>query len=790
MKHARSRIPRFPAVGVIVLVSLLVAGHAGAQTRNWPSEGPPRPLSARDVKFPPYELKALPNGMQVVVVMHHEQPAVSLRLLVRAGSAQDPSGKAGVASLVAALLDQGTTTRSAQQVADTIDFVGGALDTGAGRDLSFAHVMVMKDSFDLAISLLSDVVRHPAFAAQEIERQRDQLMSAMKVSYDDPEYLANIVFDRLVYGFHPYGFPNNGTPDSISRITRDDLVAFHQRYFAPNNCILAIVGDVTADEALSATGKTFGDWPRQAIPADEAPDPPPPTRRIIVLDKPAAVQTEMRVGHLGIPRKQDDYMAVDLALRILGGEGSNRLQRVLRTERGLTYGASADMEALRRTGEFVAQTNTRSAATGEVLRLIVDEFSRIRRDRVGEQELADAQAYLAGSFPLSIETPDEIATKILNVLFYELPLDELQTYRQRVNAVTVDDIARVARQYIKPDRLSVVLVGNASAFIDQLQGLGFARVERVPVADLDLGAADFRRATPPAVGSRPPSFGSLAPRERLFAGTPPPAYRTLPVAGTWTAACAASRARGQAAGQTAGQSQTIRTAALQASAQQLIDRVVEVMGGLETLRSIRTIVATATNTFFDPQGTRKAETKTYIEYPDRFRVDTKTPSGDIVQVYAGGDAWMQDPRGVHSVPEPVRDAARASVKRDVVALLLGAASGRVKARVLAPPATPGPDKPGAGDRGLQPIELTGDDMEPITMWVDSTARIAKLGYQVSGPRGRESVEEQFSDYRPIDGVQVAFKATVRSGGVTLAERTVNHIKFNVPVDPALFKKPE
>ncbi len=483
------------AAALAAAASLILGSRAFAQVVTWPSESPPRPLEARDVRFPPYELRTLANGMQVVVVMHHEQPAVSLRLIVRAGSAQDPAGKVGVASLVAALLDQGTTARTAAEIAETIDSVGGDSDTGAGRDLSYAHVLVMKDSLDLGMNLLADELRNPSFAEAEMERQRQQILSALKVSYDDPEYIADIVFDRLVYGFNPYGAPASGTPDSLPRITRADLQAFHQRWYVPNNCLLAVVGDVTAEEAFAAVTRAFGDWAKREVPADTATDPPQPTRRVIVVDKPGAVQTEVRVGHLGIPRRQDDYMALDLAIRILGGEGANRLHRVLRMERSLTYSASAEMETLKRAGEFVATTNTRPEATGEVLRLIVEQFSRLRLERVNEQELADAKAYLTGNFPLRIETPEDIALQVLNVLFYDLPVEELQTYRRRVNAVSADDIARVAAAYLHPDRLSVVLVGDAKAFVNRLKAVGFDKYAVVPADDIDLTTVDLRRRT-------------------------------------------------------------------------------------------------------------------------------------------------------------------------------------------------------------------------------------------------------------------------------------------------------
>ena len=470
------------------------ASAQGARWRDWPSSRPPRPGQASRVTFPPYEMRTLANGLRVVAVSHHEQPAVTLRLLIRAGAAQDPQVLPGVANLTAALLDQGTTSRSAQQVADTIDFIGGGLGTGAGSDLSFANVVVMKDSFALGLDLLSDIVRNPAFAPDEIERQREQAISGLKVSYDDPGYVASSVHDRLVYGFHPYGLPGGGTPESMARITRDDLVAFHARWFVPNNAILAIVGDVTAEEAFAGAERALGPWPRREVPLQRSPEPPEPTRRVVVVDRPGAVQTEIRLGHVAIPRKHPDYLALDLAVRILGGEGANRLQQVLRTQRGLTYAAEADLEAFKQAGGIVGETTTRSAATGEALRAAVDEFWRLVRDPVSTQELADAQAYLSGHFPLTVETPDAIAMQVLNALFYELDVKELETYRERVNAVTVDDIQRVARTYLRPGRLSIVLVGDAGVIGPQLKGAGFPEFERVALADLDLTTADFRRA--------------------------------------------------------------------------------------------------------------------------------------------------------------------------------------------------------------------------------------------------------------------------------------------------------
>jgi predicted Zn-dependent peptidase len=746
-----------------------------AQVRNWPSESPPRPLSAPSVKFPPYEVRTLDNGMQVVVVSHHEQPAVSVRLIVRAGSANDPEGKPGVSSLLAALLDQGTTSRSAQQLADTIEFVGGLIDTGSGGDLAFAQLIVLKNSFSLGMELLSDVVRNPAFAPEEIERQRQQILSGLTVGYEDPSYVANVVFDRLVYGFHPYGLPGNGTTESLSRITRDDLVAFHETHFAPNNSLLAMVGDVSGEEAFGLAEKVFGGWQRKEVPREKLPAPPSPTRRVVIVDKPDAVQTEIRVGHLGVPRNHRDHMALTMAMKVLGGEGSNRLQRVLRSERGLTYGASADMHNRRWSGSFVAETNTRTEATGEALRVMVDEFARLQRELVHERELADAKAFLAGSFPLRIETPNQIAIQILNALFYELPLKELDTFRNRVNAVGVEDIQRVSRAHLRPDRLSIVMVGNAGAFSDQLRGVGIRNFEVVPLSQLDLFTADLRRPQP--------DVGDVFGARKSVPSTLLEPFRGPMVAMDGMDPAAVSYSGyGPLDFDVDGRPMALQPGGDE-QARAIIARAVEAKGGLETLKQIRTVVARATTTVRTPRDEEaEVETTTYIEYPDRFRVEAGLPFGQVVQTYNRGAAWTVDPRGTRDASVQERRQFEAAVKRDIVALLVRASSSAIEMRTRADESHEG--------RTLKAVELWGGDLDPVVVHVDAeTGDVMRQLYTVDTPEGPQQVEELFSDYRTVNGVRVAYRAEVRRGGARQLERSVTDFQINVPIADNLFRKP-
>ncbi len=490
----------------LVLAVGALAALVWAQ-QEWPQSSPPQTLPARRVDFPPYEVRTLSNGLRVLVVLHHEQPSVSFRLLIGAGAVQEPADRPGLASFVASLLDQGTTSKSAGDIATIIDSAGAILGVGSGNELTFAQGAVIKDRTDVALGVVADLVQRPAFAPDEIDLQRRQTLSSLQVGYDDPDYIAGTVFDRLVFGAHPYGRPNDGTPESISRITRDDLVAFHRTWFVPTNALLAIVGDLTTDEAFAAAARAFGAWARREAPVVKATALPLAARRVVVIDRPGSAQTEIRVGQIAIARTHPDYLPFDLAIRILGGEGANRLFGVLRSDRGLTYGAGAEFHTFKTAGAVVAETDTRPSATGESLKLMVDEFARLQRERVHAIELDGAKNFIAGNFPLSIETPGAIAEQVLSRLFYGQDLRDIETYLDRVARVTPADIQRVARELLTPDQLSIVLVGDAALFVDQLKAMGFAEYERIPLSQLDVNSATLRRGAAPAgrAASVPPA---------------------------------------------------------------------------------------------------------------------------------------------------------------------------------------------------------------------------------------------------------------------------------------------
>jgi hypothetical protein len=408
------------------------------------------------------------------------------------------------------------------------------------------------------------------------------------------------------------------------------------------------------------------------------------------------------------------------------------------------------MESLKQTGAFVAETDTRTEATGQSLRLIVDEFWRLQREQVGSRELQGAQDYLAGSFPLTIETPSAIALQVLNQLFYGLDLKELEAFRERVYAVTPEEIQRVAQKYLRPDRLSVVLVGDASKFVDQLQAVGFTEFERIPASALDLGAASLRKIYPahfwPVTRYRPA-------REKSPGYDFPTAGMDAPMA------------------MFAGGIQSV------ADTRTLIARAIARKGGLDRLRGVRTLEADGTIAL--EGGTTVVETKTQIGYPDKYRVEAEIDGAPVTHVYAAGDAWIETPAGVREAPDFLREEVAAAASRDLIALLLRAWDGRAK--MTAEP---------SGTSGLQALRVTQPNRPDVTIFLDpATADIVRLSYNRSGPNGPIAEIEDLTDYRVVDGIRFAFRATTATTGGNKIERRLKAIRVNGELKPSLFQRP-
>jgi zinc protease len=485
--------------------ALLIVAAAATPALAVPAT-PPRPQPMRELRFPTFEQRTLPNGLRLIAIERHGEPEVSLRLMLPAGRLYEPTAKAGLASATADLLTQGTASRSAQQIAAAIDGVGGTLGAGSGADFADVSVTVTSDQLDLALELLADVVLHPSFPAAEIERWRSNSLSRLEVQRANPGYLADIAFQRLVFGAHPYGSPARGTPESLRGLTRDDLAAFHRTHYLPNGAILAVVGDYRQEQALAAVERAFGGWARGAAPRPPALALPEVQRlEVVVVDKPDAVQTQIRVGQAALAYTDPDFFTATVYGTVLGGSSSGRLFKEIRIKRGLAYGAYSSFAEQLVTGSFAARTSTKTASTVQALRLTLDEIAGMAKAPVPAAELDEAKTYLNGAFPLEIESADEVAARVLTTLGYGLGREFLDSYRDRISAVTAAAIQRFAGTRIHPERSVVVLVGNAAAFGPELaKALG--PFETIPAAELDPLAPDLRRhPAAPAPAPRPGS---------------------------------------------------------------------------------------------------------------------------------------------------------------------------------------------------------------------------------------------------------------------------------------------
>ena len=408
------------------------------------------------------------NGMTVLIVDQPFLPIVTVNVLVKAGAVYDPDAKAGLSNMVAEMLDEGTKTRSATQIAEQIEFLGGELAAEGGEDSATARLRILRKDADIGFTLLADILMNPKFDPKEVARVRDELVGSLQSEKDEPSIIATKAFNELVFKGHPYRRPANGDEKTVTKLSRQDLVEFHDKFYRPNRAIMAIVGDLREAEALALVKKHFGGWTPQELPlpAFPAPEPlPEPTLKLIDKD---LTQATLVLGHVGIDRRNPDFYAVAVMNYILGGGGfSSRLVRRIRDEQGLAYDVGSVFEANVMPGSFAVHVQTRNAAANQVLASVFQELKRIRTEPVGDQELADAKAYLIGSFPLRLDTTAKLASLLNLVELHGLGLSYFDEYPKAIAAVTKEDVLRVAQKYLNPDHYALVVVAKlAEAKID------------------------------------------------------------------------------------------------------------------------------------------------------------------------------------------------------------------------------------------------------------------------------------------------------------------------------------
>jgi predicted Zn-dependent peptidase len=429
------------------------------------------------VQLPPIQTRELANGMKLVVVEQHELPLADFVLLVGTGGEADPRGRAGLATLAADLLTEGTTTRNALQIADQTAFLGIQLESAAGWDQSRVVLHTPTAQLDSALALFADVALRPSFPAAELERLRKERLTDLLQLRDRPRAIADRAYASIVFGdAHPYGHPLAGTEASTRAITRADVERFYRAAYRPNNATLIAVGDLTLDDVARRAEALFGTWRRGAVPAATfTAAPKAAATTLYVIDKPGAVQSSIRIGGVGVPRSTGDYFPLVVMNTILGGSFTSRLNQNLRETHGYSYGAGSRFDMRRSAGPFTAQAEVTGTKTDSSLIEFMKELRAIR-DTVPTAELRKAKSLLQLQLPANFETTGSIATQLVPVVLYGLPLDFYGGYVRRVEAVTQADVQRVARQYVNPDNVVVVVVGDRKSIEPGLRALNVGTI--------------------------------------------------------------------------------------------------------------------------------------------------------------------------------------------------------------------------------------------------------------------------------------------------------------------------
>ncbi len=454
---------------------------------------PPAPGPAIAATPPRIDEQVLPGGLRLVTVERRDLPLVTAQIVATGGGgATDQAGRAGTASLSAALLTKGTTTRSATEIARAIEALGGSIGSGADRDAASVSIAVTSDQLAAALPILADVAIHPAFATDEIDRARAQAIDAATVSLKDGPQLAGLVASRAVFGTGPYAPPLEGTPASLKAITRGDIAAAYTRGWAPDRATLVMVGDVTPAVARTLALATLGDWKatgKAATPPVGAAFAKP---RVIVVDMPEAAQAAVVVARPGITRADPRYYALAIGNTVLGAGFSSRLNQEIRIKRGLAYGASSSVQARRLPGIIAARTQTKNATADEAIALIVAEMTRLGAAAVPVAELDTRKAVLIGSFGAITETNGELASLLSEYAAQGVPLTEVGDYVRRIQAIDAGEVQAAAATLFDPKPASIVVVGDARQFAGPLRAR-YPMVEVISETAINLDAPDLRR---------------------------------------------------------------------------------------------------------------------------------------------------------------------------------------------------------------------------------------------------------------------------------------------------------
>jgi predicted Zn-dependent peptidase len=474
---------RLSALGIasVILFGVVLTAQNALDRSKPPALG-----AVPQLKLPAIQKRALSNGVPVWLVEAHEVPLAQVTLLLKSGSSDDPAGKFGLASLTAAMLDEGTGSRSALEIADEVDFLGADLGTSSSFDASAVRLGVPVARLSQALNVMADVALRPTFPDAELERVRQERLTDLLQARDDAATVAPMAFARQLFGpSHRYGTGAIGTATTIKGFTTSDLKSFHAAAYQPANATLIVVGDLTADGVMPQLEKQFGSWRAGSTAPGHTTvpmAPQPAQRQIVLVDMPGAEQSQVRIGWVGVPRSAPDYFPLQVLNTILGGSFTSRLNQNLRETHGYSYGASSRFDMRLSAGPFFAGAGVQTDKTAEALREFFNELTAIGKP-IPADELAKAKNYVAFGFPSNFETIGDFSAQIEQQIVYGLPDAYYADYVKNIQAVTAEAVAKAAATYIQPQRFLVVVVGDRKAIEPGIRALNLGMVRTMSVQE-------------------------------------------------------------------------------------------------------------------------------------------------------------------------------------------------------------------------------------------------------------------------------------------------------------------
>ncbi|CAN5828921.1 pitrilysin family protein [soil metagenome] len=446
---------------------------------------PPEPGPIRTFEFPPVEQRTLPNGLTLLTAHSGDLPLVTVRAVLDAGATAERAGEEGLAQLTTQALEGGTLHRTGDELAWAVERLGAELETHTTWDAVHVAFTTRSDNLADALALLAEIVTTPGFPAREVDRLRDEQLAEMLRRRTEPRGLADDSAAHFIFADDStYARPLIGLEPRVRGFSRDDVVAWHQRQFTPGNAAIIVVGRVDPDEAESHVQRAFGDWTGVSQPTPGALAGARSDRAAIhVVDRASAVQSELRIGHVGVPRHHEDYYTLLVLNGIIAGAFTSRLNLSLREKHGFTYGVRSAFAFRRAAGPFLIQTAVASDVTARAVEETLRELHSIRDEGVTDEEVSAARDFIAGTLPLELQTTAQLSSRLAEIHTFGLGTDYFEGYRRHIAAVTRDDVMRAARTHVRPDALAIVIVGNADVVVDDLKKLDAGDVVRHNAGD-------------------------------------------------------------------------------------------------------------------------------------------------------------------------------------------------------------------------------------------------------------------------------------------------------------------